>query len=111
MCLPPGRAAPHKRCDGAWPAGRPGRSGAFDAAAGGPSASLQPQETPLEPQHLFLAEQTEALLLKDGPRLDGLVDFDDQDGALVGDEAGTVIEVDVVLAQQIGYRLQRPGLV
>ena len=39
------------------------------------------------------------------------MDFDDQDGAVADDEAGAIIEVDLVAAQQVGHGLEGAGLV
>ena len=53
----------------------------------------------------------EALLLQDLVGQVMVGDFNDHDGAVVGDETRRVVEVDVVTGQTIGHGMQSAGLV
>jgi len=65
----------------------------------------------LEPEHFLLGEEAQALLFEEGAGLGEFVELDDEDGAVVGDEAGAVVEIDVVAAQEVRHGLQGAGLV
>src|ERR1017187_4112609 len=65
----------------------------------------------LEDRQFLLRQHAKALLLQDIAGLGHVGDFKDHDGAVVGDETGGVVEVDVVAGQAIGHGMQSAGLV
>ena len=51
------------------------------------------------------------MLLKDLAGFGQFMDFNDENGAVLGDEAGAVVEVDLVLAEGISYGAEGAGLI
>ena len=68
-------------------------------------------EGPLQVEHLLLSEETEVMALENRAGAVKVVGFDDEDSAVVGDEPGTVIEIDVVGREEFRDRLQSAGFV
>ena len=59
---------------------------------------------------MLLSEETEAVTLKKRAGAAKVVGFDHENGAVVGDETGTVVEIDVIGSEQLRDRLQLRGL-
>ncbi len=51
------------------------------------------------------------MALEKGAGLGKVVGFDDQDGAIIGDEPGAVVQVDIVGREQFSDGLKRAGFV